>query len=581
MTGGHPGSVPLTFMADTAAATMKAVLLALADLAPSAEPTARGLAVPTEWFRWLPISALRLFLPHNDLLEGRFQGPAFRLPLDASGSDIMAVAIERHFGERLAAVDQLRPGQRSLRVGWLFVAGRTTAPDGRTRRVFHPLVTTPVRVSRGLGAARLVPAGDTEITELVTDAPLRHQLEDAIEYGGGALVGEAPEVAPALLARLDRLRHFSASVAAAAGIPASQLVPATDGPDAFMRREGLAIVAGVGVFAIHEVGESSRASSLRAWSEGDLDRPTALHSLYLDLVPAPVGPDPTPGAVESPYLLTPVQRQAVAASRVRPVTLLSGAPGTGKSHSIAAIVCDALAHGERVLVAAKSDATVDALLDLLERAPGPDPVVFGSNERRQALANRLSAGQLQPVAPDTVTQARATFDACVRRRDELGAMVADRLAAELLLDGASESTEVRSTVPGLFEPGTDLDLVQSLLAAAASPDGWLAHRKAHKALDRAREACAAPETVPADALRAARGRPGGPGRGGPPGRGGSGTGPGVGSAANGRGRGPRGHAGNGWPRPAAPRTGSTRPPWPRSRHWRRRCAADGRLAGPS
>ena len=79
-------------------------------------------------------------------------------------------------------------------------------------------------------------------------------------------------------------------------------------------------------------------------------------------------------------------------------------------------------------------------------------------------------------------------------------MVADRLAAELLLDGASESTEVRSTVPGLFEPGTDLDLVQSLLAAAASPDGWLAHRKAHKALDRAREASVAPETVPADAL---------------------------------------------------------------------------------
>ena len=33
-----------------------------------------------------------------------------------------------------------------LTVGWLFVAGQTPGPAGKARRVFHPLVSLPVRV---------------------------------------------------------------------------------------------------------------------------------------------------------------------------------------------------------------------------------------------------------------------------------------------------------------------------------------------------------------------------------------------------------------------------------------------------
>ncbi len=51
--------------------------------------------------------------------------------------------------------------------------------------------------------------------------------------------------------------------------------------------------------------------------------------------------------MESPYLFTPVQRMAVAQSRSEALTAVSGAPGTGKSHTVAAIACDALARGER------------------------------------------------------------------------------------------------------------------------------------------------------------------------------------------------------------------------------------------
>jgi hypothetical protein len=463
-------------------ALARAVLQALADLAPSTEQRASGLAVPTEWFRWLPVDSVRLFAPGAYLPIGqRFAGLSQQPPAERG------VTIDRQFGERLAAVDQIRAEQRSLRLGWLFVAGRTTTDEGRTRRVFHPLVTIPVRVRRppALGKALLLPAGDAEISELVTDRDLRHQLEGSIELGGGALEGITSDAVAGLLPRLERLQRYARSLAAAAGLPASQVVPAGDGPDALMRAEGLVIVAGVGVYAISEPGESSRASSLRAWSEGRLDRTTAFHSLYDDLAEASTPPARAmaDGTVESPYVLTPVQREAVVRSRLQPITLVSGAPGTGKSHTIVAIACDALARGQRVLLAAKSDATVDALLDLLDRGPGPDPVVFGSNERREALANRLSAGQLRPEGDEAVAAAGRRSRTSASRRDALRADIADQLRAEALLDQSEQAqTEARLAAPGLFLADADLERAGSLLSATASPaTGWLARRRRRKA----------------------------------------------------------------------------------------------------
>ena len=183
--------------------------------------------------------------------------------------------------------------------------------------------------------------------------------------------------------------------------------------------------------------------------------------------------------------LTPVQRDAVRSSRHRPVTLVSGAPGTGKSQTVVAIACDALARGERVLVAAKSDATVDALLDLFERAPGPDPVVFGSNERRDELAARLSAGQLQPVTDGAVAAARAAREQATSRRDRLCATIADRLRAEQMLATPEDDvSDARVVAPALFDPATDLADVAALIDAATPADGagWWNRRKARRAL---------------------------------------------------------------------------------------------------
>jgi hypothetical protein len=462
---------------EVAQARVSRVLHALSDLAPSAEQRSTGRVIPTEWFQWLPVDAVRLF---------RFGVPSVD----------RRVTIGRKFGERLAAVDQVRPGQRSLRVGWLFVAGRTVGDDGRSWRVFHPLVTVPVRVDR-LSGTHLVPAGDAEVSELVADRGAREELERGIEFGGGALEGLAEHSVPtALLTRLDRLQHFARSAATAAGLPAADVVPASEGPDRLMRNDGMVIVAGAAVYAIHETGGTSRAGSLRAWAGSRLGPSTAFHWLYLDgdeLPPVPSADsalaDGSPASdnastgPDSPYLLTPVQQEAVVRSRHDPVTLVSGAPGTGKSHTLAAIACDAVARGQRVLVAAKSDATVDALLDLFERAPGPDPVVFGSNERREALAERLSDGQLVPATEAAISvalDARARTEAT---RARLRQAVGDRLRAEVLLDTPEDEVHLgRLRAPALFDPSTDLADAAAVLATATAPGpGWWARRRRRKA----------------------------------------------------------------------------------------------------
>jgi hypothetical protein len=464
-------------MADGTGDQARRVLLALADLAPSAEQRSAALMVPTEWFRWLGAGSVALLA----------EGPYSERPSADDTSTARYAPVDRRFAEQLASVDQLRPEQRSLRVGWLFVAGRTTGEDGRARRVLHPLVTVPVRVHLGsglLGGARLLPAGDVEISPLVDVGPVREELERSIEIGGGALDGvRDTRIDPALLARLVNLRTFALAAAGEAGLPASAVVPAEAGPEQLARGDGLVVVAGVAVYATHDTGTAGRAGSLRAWASGRLDRWTAFHSIYVD-APAPTTAGPAGHAddVVSPFVLTPVQREAVVRSRTEPITVVSGAPGTGKSHTIVAIACDALARGESVLVAAKADATVDALLALLDRAPGPNPVVFGSSGRREALAARLAAGQLQPLRTTEVAAALDEQRAARERALAARARIVDLLRAEqLVARPGADDDRLRTLAPGLFDPATDLEAVAELLAAATAPaHGWWSRRRRRK-----------------------------------------------------------------------------------------------------
>lgn len=68
--------------------TARRVLDSLADLSPAAEQRLSTLTIPTEWFRWLPAQAVRLFTPTAVLSEYAFQRrTAVEQRLGSSGLD--------------------------------------------------------------------------------------------------------------------------------------------------------------------------------------------------------------------------------------------------------------------------------------------------------------------------------------------------------------------------------------------------------------------------------------------------------------------------------------------------------------
>ncbi|WP_341250750.1 DEAD/DEAH box helicase [Euzebya pacifica] len=387
-----------------------------------------------------------------------------------------AVPIDGELAARFGAVDAIRPQTRSLRVGFGFLTGETDA-EGPLNKWFEPLVTIPVVVDRN--ALRRI--GDVELTPLVEDRHLRARLEEEVDWGVGVLEGLGQDVPGDRMPAAEHVVAQLLRVVDAIGYDAPAVIGPVGRPSTLRDAEGLRLVMGAGLFALGSRPEFSPAAALAEWHTTVGTTWTALHSLYLDH-PLPAGPSPGPD-LSSAYRLSEAQHAAVVASRTEPVTVIAGAPGTGKTHTIAAlaggraralveIVGDAVAHGRSVLVAAKADATVEAISELLDRRPGPDPVVFGSSDRRWALARRLSAGEPQAVPAAEVQQRHTAMQQARRHRDAAWLDVAEALAGTTLLGDGPEARQLRQRLLGVAT--ADLFAVEALLerTGRSQPPWW-------------------------------------------------------------------------------------------------------------
>jgi hypothetical protein len=447
----------------------RTVLHVIAALSPSERKPGQDDTIPLDWFRWLPAAAARLLAPMA------LGGAAAKAP------ELATVALERAFGSQLASLQQVRGGF-SVRVGWLFVAGHIQI-EGHRRKIFQPLVSVPAFVERPkvVGSPLLTAAGDPQLTALITDRVARARLEEAIAYGGGALDATTDVAIPAaLLGRLSQLKTFALDAAAAAGYSATRLIVAGDSPTALMRSDELVVVAGA---AVYSAAADETVQPVNTWPSDRLDTETAFHTMYLDAPDKPdeadePKPDRPVGTIGTAAVLAPAQRGAVLRSRGEAITVVSGAPGTGKSHTITAMATDAISRGESVLVAAKTDATVDALIDLLQRVPGPDPVVFGSSRRRDALATRLSAGQLAPESSSAVDRAHEISRRAGAAVEVLRAEIGESLRIEDAARLGDTTNSLTTVAPGFLDAGIDVDHLVSLGRAASLPaHGWLGRRR--------------------------------------------------------------------------------------------------------
>ena len=93
-----------------------------------------------------------------------------------------------------------------------------------------------------------------------------------------------------------------------------------------------------------------------------------------------------------PLPLNSEQRTAVEHALTRPLTVITGPPGTGKSQVVTALLMNAAWNGKRVLFASKNNKAVDVVEERVN-AYGSRPILLrlGNNEHRSALAGQLSS----------------------------------------------------------------------------------------------------------------------------------------------------------------------------------------------
>lgn len=407
---------------------------------------------------------------------------------------------------RLVRLDALHREERLLRAGWVFVTG-TRHVGGKAVRILHPLVTVPVQLHR----ETLHRAGDLELSPLV---PPEHQAR--LERADAFPDLDGWELTERSLARFPAFVGWVREVAAAAGFADLTLVPTVD-PRVHRDDESLKAVVGVGLFQARDVDAGDLPTTLRNWAAYAAMPDTAFtHLLAPGTTP---GPSPTPIApsFDPPLVLTRTQRDAVARSHADPITVVSGPPGSGKSHAVAAIALDALAAGRRVLVATQADHASEVLARMFEALPGPDPLVFGSASWRGRLAATLADGLDDGVGPEALAEAERSAREAERERAWLEEQVVALLSAEQVTArtrSASWQARLplwRATAPGAFAgdlSDDDLDELADLVRRAASEaTGWWRRRRRRRADRRLRTRLGAGADAPvaalADAVRAA------------------------------------------------------------------------------
>jgi hypothetical protein len=393
---------------------------------------------------------------------------------------------------RLAALDRLHQHERLLRWGWAFVYG-SVERDGVQRPVRLPLLTTPVRLVGSSRALHVEPAGDTTLTPLIADEALAASLESRALND---------------LVNADWMRQ----AATGAGLPVS----AVHGPQEWTAEEvrsgrwrqrlgeaRVGVLLGA-LYVARDATNPDQASTLRTWAQRPGLESSALRAVYGSTTDG--APDEEP--VRSPLPLNAAQREIVRRTRTEPLTVVSGPPGNGKSHTVVAAAIDAVDRGQSVLVATQSRYAAEVLGDLLRRYPGPTPVLFGDAEKRAAIVTELSAG-LDSGYADGVLDADA--DAVEEAATRVRTLESAALAA-LAREGRAERaagwqpllSELFVDAPAAADAGLDLARAGALAERAAAPDtGRLARwrrRRAERALRRTLRAGAA---VPLVRLRTA------------------------------------------------------------------------------
>ncbi|MDX8030123.1 AAA domain-containing protein [Lentzea sp. BCCO 10_0856] len=373
--------------------------------------------------------------------------------------------------QHLAAFDALHQEDRLLRLGWAFLAGPAVVA-GQRRRVCLPLVSRPVRLHRGTGANYAFhAAGDAGVFPLLDDWAKAAEREAALEP------------TEEWITETLRVAGFGD-------------VPIVHGdPKASISGQELVVAMGVGLHAGEPVVTTQHGTALVEWASAVEVDQTAFAALYgwgerADEREEPVG---------SALPLSHSQERAVEHARRARITVVGGPPGSGKTHTLAALALDAVAAGKSVLLASRTRNAADVLGAALRRAGGPVPALFGDSELRQEMARELSDGLDATSEPDRLKEldrARRAAAAAVTRveRTVAAALNDELLAAEARRHQALMPAH-RAVAPRAFDAGVDFVGLHGLLQPRT---GFLGGLRTGWALKKARKLTGAGEVSTED-----------------------------------------------------------------------------------
>lgn len=157
------------------------------------------------------------------------------------------------------------------------------------------------------------------------------------------------------------------------------------------------------------------------------------------------------------------QREAVRSALSRPLTIITGPPGTGKSQVVTNILANAAWYGKRVLFASKNNQAVD-VVETRINALGPRPILLrvGSQKYQTKLAEfllSLMAATVSRSDQEEFEEAKQRLDGVMRKLNELDAMAAKIVDSRNTLDALERKVEpVREALGSdLFAAAQSLD----------------------------------------------------------------------------------------------------------------------------
>ncbi|HUQ60020.1 AAA domain-containing protein [Lentzea sp.] len=367
---------------------------------------------------------------------------------------------------RLAAFDALHREDRLLRLGWAFLAGPAQV-GGQRRRMCLPLISRPVRLVKGAGSScTFQVAGDAALFPLADDwakaAEQEASLAPAEEWIAGTL----------------RLAGFG-------DVPVVH-----DDPAALISGSELVVAMGAGVHAGEPVVTTEHGAALYEWAAMAGIEDTAFAALY----GAEVASDDRDEPISSALPLSHGQQLAVEHARRARITVVGGPPGSGKTHTLAALALDAVASGKSVLLASRTRNAADVLGAALRQAGGPTPVLFGDSELRQGMARELSDGfsaTRNAARVQELDKARSAATAGVARVERAVAQALhDEELAALARKHHALMAGHRAVAPKAFDAGVDFIALKQLLKPRT---GFLGGSRTGWALSRARKRVGAGE----------------------------------------------------------------------------------------